>query len=113
MKDKGVHDSSQSDDNNEALKRSPSSVVPSFSIPGELRNKFHVDLVVCFYLVSVYRKVIYPCTLALDNILSHRKFENNYSPLSLISIFIIVSYMKLEDFSSKGLKTFSSIIIEY
>lgn len=33
MKDKGVHDSSQSDDNNEALKRSPSSAVPSFSIP--------------------------------------------------------------------------------
>lgn len=53
MKDKGVHDSSHSDDNNEALKRSPSSVVPSFSIPGELRNKFHVDLVVCFYLVTV------------------------------------------------------------
>lgn len=51
MKDKGVHDSSQSDDNNEALKRSPSSAVPSFSIPGEL--KFHVDLVVCFYLVTV------------------------------------------------------------
>lgn len=53
MKDKGVHDSSQSDDNNEALKLSPSSAVPSFSIPGELRNEFHVDLVVCFYLVTV------------------------------------------------------------
>lgn len=58
MKDKGVHDSSQSDDNNEALKRSPSSVVPSFSIPGELRNKFHVDLVVCFYLVTVLKGYI-------------------------------------------------------
>ena len=36
MKDKVVHESSQSDENNEALNRSSASAIPPFNIPGKL-----------------------------------------------------------------------------
>ena len=36
MKDKVGHESSQSDENNEALNRSSASAIPPFDIPGEL-----------------------------------------------------------------------------
>lgn len=36
MKDKVVHESSQSDENNEALNRSSASAIPPFKIPGKL-----------------------------------------------------------------------------
>ena len=38
MKDKVVHESSQSDENNEALNRSSASAIPPFNIPGTLAN---------------------------------------------------------------------------
>lgn len=41
MKDKVDHESSQSDENNEALNRSLVSAIPPFNIPGKLAKYYH------------------------------------------------------------------------